>query len=373
MNDKQRILFVVTKGDWGGAQKYVYDLSTSFKQSANVSVATGIPTTGQRLVNRLGQENIPVHILTHAGRDVSIKNDLRTVIDLMALMRRIHPDVVHINSSKMGLAALVAKVCGVRRIIFTVHGWPFFENRGYLAKKSMWFFSWLTALFSHAIIVISKNDHEKAVRMPFISRKTHLIYNGIDAPARIDNPREALATLLGIPLKPSTRIIGTIAEFTPNKGLSFLIDAFAHLQKDGQADLLILIGGGELHHALERQIRACGLVGKVLLHPFLPDATHYLRAFDICALPSVKEGLPYVLLEAGMSGVSIVASDVGGIRELLSHSGTTYGILVPSRDPDALKKALTHALCNAPPTNPQLFIHRFSKHVMVDATRKLYI
>ena len=363
------VLFLVTKGDWGGAQKYVHDLALSLQEQCTIEVATG--STG-RMTALLQKARVPVHILHSIQRDISIAKELRALVEIWKLIGDQRPDVVHLNSSKMGLAAVAARLRGVNKIIFTVHGWPFLEDRRLLVLAVMKFFSWLTALVSTHVIVISRTDEQLAKRMCLIGKKVSLIRNGIEEPALIEEPRKKLSKEIGVKLEDDERIIGTIGEYTKNKGHLYLIKAFAALKEQDLADRLIIAGRGELRVAYEALINDLNLSDAVILTGFMPNAAQYIRAFNILTLPSVKEGLPYVLLEAGMQGMPIVASDVGGIRELLTFREGVQGILVPAKDEKALAEALAASLKKPAPAQQELFKKRFAKDAMVRKTRALY-
>jgi glycosyltransferase involved in cell wall biosynthesis len=171
----------------------------------------------------------------------------------------------------------------------------------------MYFFSWLTALLSHKIIVVSDYDLKVAQNMPFVAHKAIRIYNGInlnmhfDSGAHIRNAFPAGA-----------RITGTIDELTKNKNHNALVE-----QAKSDLDLFVaIVGEGEERTRLEEKIKNYELGTRVKLFGFMP-AREVLRGFDVFALPSLKEGLPYVLLEARIAGLPIVANRVGGVGEVL--------------------------------------------------------
>src|SRR3989344_3138607 len=115
-------------------------------------------------------------------RDISLSKDFATLRELTTLFKKEQPDVVHLNSSKAaGLGSLAGRMAGVKNIIYTAHGWPFWEARNVMARALIWFFSWITVLLSHKVICISDYDARVALHMPFAGRKVVRIYNGIDA------------------------------------------------------------------------------------------------------------------------------------------------------------------------------------------------
>ena len=303
---KRKILFIITKSNWGGAQRYVYDLATSLpKDQFQVVVAFGQPGL---LALKLKEAGILTHPILSLERDVSPLADIQSFFELFRLFRKEKPDVVHLNSSKAaGIGALAARSTGVPRIIFTAHGWPFWEQRNPISRGLIYFFSWLTALLSHNVIVVSNYDLSVAKKMPFIGHKTTRIYNGID----LNSPLGS-ADVVRHSFPKGVRITGTIGELTHNKNLISLIEQ----AKNNPAMYVAIVGEGEDRLYLTKKIEEYGLTSRVKLFGFMP-ASEVLRGFDVFALPSLKEGLPYVLLEAKAAGLPIVANRVGGVGEIL--------------------------------------------------------
>jgi len=303
---KKKILFVITKSNWGGAQRYVYDLATALsKEEFEVGVAFGQPGL---LAKKLEEAQITTYPIASLQRDVSVIADVKSFFELLRLFRAQNFAVVHLNSSKAaGVGALAARLAGVQKIIFTAHGWPFWEQRNPVSRSLIYLFSWLTALLSHKVIVVSDYDLSVAKRMPFVGHKTTRIYNGIDLKSSLG---EAAVVRHSFPA--GARITGTIGELTKNKNQIALIEQAAN---DSEMYVAI-VGEGEDRLYLNKKIEEHGLQARVKLFGFMP-AYEVLRGFDVFALPSLKEGLPYVLLEAKAAGLPIVANRVGGVGEIL--------------------------------------------------------
>ena len=302
----KRILFVITKSNWGGAQKYVYDLATHIpREQLDVAVALG--GTGE-LQKKLDAAEVPILQLQNVQRDLSVTADIGGLSSIYNAIKLFRPDIVHLNSSKAGgLGSLAACVLHVPRIIFTAHGWPFAEKRNVIWRLFAFLGSWATALLSHDVIVVSKNDLHIGSRMPFCGRKMHLIYNGIDLHAPLGSgERIRSAFPLGV------RITGTIGELNKNKNHVSLIEQ----AKDDPDMYVAIVGEGELRACLQEKISEYHLENRVKLFGFMPTSD-VIKGFDIFALPSLKEGLPYVLLEAKFAGLPIIASRVGGVSEIL--------------------------------------------------------
>jgi len=324
---KKRILYVVTKSNFGGAQRYVFELAQGMNRLGHeVTVACG----GQgELVERLQQENIATFEVAGFQRDVSVFKEIKALISLAKIIKQTHPEIIHLNSSKAGLmGAVLARILRVPLIVFTVHGWPFLEPRKKIWQLLAWLGSYLTAIFSHRIITVSYNDLKKA-KMPFTEKKTFVIHTAINH-YQFFNREEARLKLFDDKITQehdSNVWLTTIAELSHNKNHTTAIDAVAEFNTTHSTKIFYtIIGGGDLLNTLKEQVSLKGLDNYVTFKNYISDARRYLLAFDIFLLPSKKEGLPYALLEAGLAKVPVIAAKVGGIPELISHRES--GLLV---------------------------------------------
>lgn len=369
---KKRILFLITKGNWGGAQRYVYDLATRLpKDTYAAMVAMG---EGSILAERLAPQDIPVHRIHSLTRDISLLNDLHSFFEIYRLLKKGRPDVLHINSSKAGgLGALAARLAGVPRIVFTVHGWAFNEPRSFIARQLILYMQWLTVLLSDAVITVSRHDFIQGQRMLFAKKKMYLVHNGIETTSLLS--RDDARAQLGIPSHDENMWIGTIAELHPNKDLRSLVCACASPRVRGKIRC-ITIGDGEERTALGAYVKECGVEDIVTFAGKMDNAAQLLSAFDIFVLPSVKEGLPYVLLEAGFAGLPTVATRVGGIPEIVDDG--ISGILVPPRSPEAIAEALAVLIENKEKAAQygaalkKKVVEEFSLERMVQKTMEIY-
>jgi len=136
---RTKIFYLITKGNFGGAQRYVYELASSLPTSDyEVSVILG---EGETLAKKLAEKNIRTIRLPELGRDINLGGDWSVFWSLYRIFRRERPDIIHLNSSKIGgLGSLAGRLAGVKKIIFTGHGWPFNEKRPWLQKKIISFY-----------------------------------------------------------------------------------------------------------------------------------------------------------------------------------------------------------------------------------------
>jgi len=373
---RRKVLLAVTKSNWGGAQKYVYDIATSLPPDRfDVAVAFG---EGGMLEEKLRQAGIRTIKIGGLGRDIDMGKDLQVAPELAKIIRAERPDVLHLNSSKMGgIGALVGRVCGVKKIIFTVHGFAFNEKRSLLATHAIVFASWLTLCLSTDIIFISRYEKAQASRWPFIG-KQHLIYNGIAAPdfATREESRKMIDGLAGKNLD-SKIVIGSIGELTANKGYTYALEAIKEIITTTTFPIhYIIFSDGEDRDKLAKLIQDMNLSEYVTLAGFVDKGARYLTGFDIFLLSSQKEGLPYVILEAGYAKLPVIATRVGGIPEAIED--TFSGLLIPPQDSLAITENLNSLLTDkvaGKKYGEELYkkvSSQFSKQRMIDETIEVY-
>ncbi|HVU75365.1 MAG TPA: glycosyltransferase [Candidatus Paceibacterota bacterium] len=302
--EAKKVLYLITKATRGGAQKYLYDLVTRLPEEYEAVVLYG---QRGRLAEDLQDAHIATREIPTLARNVALISDIRSFVAICTCLRSERPDVVHLNSSKAAaLGALAARLCGVRRIVFTVHGWPFGERRSSISRIVIWIISWFTALLSHRVICVSDYDLRLAERMPLIARKAVRIYNGI-TPLQLGSGQ-----IIRDAFPAGVAITGTVGELTPNKNQIALIE-----RAKAEPNLYVaIVGDGELRDFLEKKAVAYGVADRVKFFGYMP-VRDVLKGFDAFALPSLKEGLPYVLLEARAAGIPITANRVGGVGEVL--------------------------------------------------------
>jgi glycosyltransferase involved in cell wall biosynthesis len=370
-----KIAFVITKGTWGGAQKYVFDLSTHLKHSHDIVVIHGTPGL---LVDKLKEQNIRTLHIPSLGRDINPVADIASFFHLIKIFRKEKPDVVHLNSSKIGgLGSLACRISGIKNIVFTVHGWLFNEDRNIISRAFIWIVSWLTALFSHNVIVLSNREKGQTQNMPGIYDKVHLIKNGIDFGNILDrNTARTFLKTKAPELSENAFWVGTISELHPNKGLMYAIQAIQELHFQNHDVFFIIIGDGKDHDHLVSSIKELHLEHRVFLLGAVPDAAQYLKAFDIFLLSSLKEGLPYAIIEAGAASVPVVATTVGGIPEMTDEGRAAF--LIQPKSSSDITKALEALLANPTERNHlaerlHAFIHEtYTVDKMVKGTVEVY-
>jgi len=308
----------------GGAEKALVDIALRLDRSRyNVSVcATRSAGNYQPLLDAAGVRTIVLHRET--------RWDSYKLLGLVRLLRRQPVHILHTHlfgSNTWG--RILGKLAGVPVII--TH-----EHWSSKSRNEVWVDRLLYRL-SDRIVVPSAASKRMVIEMEHIpARYLDVIYNGADADEFA--PREERVDVReewGI--KPDAVVVGTLGRLSPEKGgVDTLIRVVARLRQAHPQVRLMVVGDGSLRPEL--QSLAAELGEDVVFTGLRSDVTRMLSAMDIFVLPSLREALPIVVLEAMAMGLPVVATDVGGVPEMV-QDGTT-GLLVPSGDEDAMYAAL---------------------------------
>jgi glycosyltransferase involved in cell wall biosynthesis len=318
-----RLLVIVTLAEAGGAQTFAATLVAGLHERYEVEVAAHGPGA---LADACASLDVPFHHVRHLARDPHPYHDAAAVRELRALARGIAPDIVQINSSKAGVLARLALTGLGTRSVFTAHGWAFSGRTGvagavYAASERA------VAPLTDAIVCVSIHDLQLARERGISPRAgLHVVHNGVDAPATL-SPRRPPGRRL---------VLGCTARLAPPKDLITLLDALVQQGCEGWE--LRVFGEGPDREEIERHRDALGLGDRVTLLGNRDDVPAQLADCDAFVLITDWEGLPYSILEAMAAGLPVLATQVGGIPDLVVPGST--GELVPPRDAPAAGRVL---------------------------------
>ena len=244
-----RIIYGITKSNFGGAQRYVFDLAVGARNAGHeVAVLCG---GNGSLVEKLKVESIKVISIPEFGRDISLIKDSNSFLFILETLRKEKPDVFHTNSSKMGgIGNLAGRMAGIKKIIFTSHGWAFNENRSWLSKLIICKLVWYTIIFSHKTICVSEKSKQNVSWMPFLKNKLVVVHNGIEKFELAERTNNSF-------------VVGTIAELHHIKGLDILLGAWKEFKKTNSCTLLIF-GDGEERENLQNMAKNLGILDHVI-------------------------------------------------------------------------------------------------------------
>ena len=393
----KKILFIVTQSEFGGAQRYIFEIVSNLdKQKYEILVAAG-EGDGElfkKILNtRHKIENTPT-------RTVKLKWLKRTpyplrlifsISEIFNLLKRERPDILFLCSTTAGLLGSVSgylyKTLTKHKIqiIYRIGGWSFNDPRPSFVNTLLLWLEKLTAPLKDKIIVNSEFDKEIAIKNRICHpEKLIKIYNGI-APEKLEFllKEEAKKFLFKdnakYQIQDTKYLIGCIANFYKTKGLEYLIKA-ANILNTGfkfqVSDFKILvIGDGKERENLESLIKEYNLNDKVFLMGRIPNAHKYLKAFDMLVLPSLKEGFPWIILEAMASETPIIATKVGAVPEIIKDQKD--GMLIEFKNPQELAEKIMKliqdsGLSQKLKTQAREKLKDFSLQKMVQETEKLF-
>lgn len=246
-------------------------------------------------------------------------------------------DVVHAHGLRAGIDAGIAARRDSKRSVLTVHNLVRTEVSG--PKAILYRRAEGAAVLATDYTFAVSNDiarHLRA-RVPRRADRIEVLYLGIGEPPPVARTRNEIRAGLG--LGEATGLIVSVARLAPQKSLDVLIDAVGRLDLDAH---LAVLGEGPLRSELEDLVGTTHLDSRVHFLGFRDDVADHIAAADVFALSSVWEGVPLAAQEAIMLGTPVVATDVGGMRELIANK--VSGRLVPPGDPAALSDALREVL-----------------------------
>lgn len=381
-SNRRTLVFIITKSNWGGAQRYVFDLASAMRDGFSVKVILGLPaqaggeSAGAGLAEKLKGIGCEVIAIPELGRDVNFMKDFKSGWRILKALRKIKPDIIHLNSSKIGaVGSLAGRLARTPKIIFTAHGWAWNEDRSFFQKSIIRVIAWLTLLWSHKAIAVSEAIKKQVRGFPFIQKKIVVVPLGI-APVSYFEKEEAQRKIFGAVIEPGTLAIGSIGELHPVKGHIYAIEAVAGLIEKGKKIKYAIIGEGAYRLVLEKKIADLNMKENIILAGNVPEAAKYLKAFDIFLFPSLSEALGYAALEAGMAEIPVIASAVGGVPEIIDDMKS--GILIHPKKPGEIAAAI-ELLLDKPELGQKYatalhekVLQDFSMERMVQETEKIY-
>ena len=343
--EKKKILYLITKSNWGGAQRYVFDLATNMDiDKFEPVVALGGSGV---LKEQLEHSGIKVIEIKSLGRDISVTKEIAFIRELWKILRREKPQILHVNSSKAGgVGCLLGRAAFIPKVIFTAHGWAFNEDRASWKKLIIKFFHWITVLLSHKTIAVS-SAVVRQMNWPLAQKKMRIINPGRTIGAMYKR-EEARAKILDfcprlLPYSTDDWIV-CVAELHPIKRHNILIQSMKILIELNPQIRLICIGDGEERGNLEEQIAKLSLQNNVFILGQVTEAARFMKAFDLFVLASKSESYGYVVHEAGLAEVPIVVTKVGGIGDIVGNNNE--GTLVAPDNCKTLSDALRDNLNN---------------------------
>jgi len=322
----------------------MYDLVTNLGPE-NYEILVAVGTDGNGLFTKmLEARRIKTRIIKNLRRSIRPGYDFKAIKEVRNLITEFIPDILFLNSPKAGvIGSLAARKFPLVKVIYRNGGWAFNDPAPWLVRWLYIGIEKFTANYKDHIIVNNQKEFEDAKRLKIKPRiSLEKIYNGILAQKLDFLPRELAREELNKKfaqdkLTAKTKVVGLIANFYGQKGIADLIQAATEFKN--RADIkVVIIGDGMNRAKFEKMISHLNLEDQVFLTGTLENAYRVLKAFDIFAFPSHKEGFPWAVLEAMAAKLPIIATPVGAIPEMITDQEN--GLIVPVNRPRILGRKI---------------------------------
>jgi len=334
---RPKIVHLITRLELGGAQQ---NTLYCVEHHDRTRFAVGLWAGGGGILDSRARsmEDADVRILPWLVHPIDPARDALAVARLASLLRDV--DLVHTHSSKAGiLGRAAARLAGVPGIVHTVHGWSFNDVQPSITRRLYIEAERAAARVTDRIVCVARFDRERGLAAGIGHPSQYrIVRSGIDPTLYVapEGARQRLREALGA--GPQDVVVGSIANFKPQKGPLDFVDAARRARSRDPRLRFFIAGDGELRPAAERAIADAGLGGVVHLLGWRDDVPELLAAMDLFVLTSLFEGLPRVVLQAMAASVPVVATDTGGVAEVILDGET--GRLVPPGDPAAAAEAI---------------------------------
>jgi glycosyltransferase involved in cell wall biosynthesis len=288
------------------------------KPLMDIAASAGIPVTTVRVRGRL---------------------DLRTIKSMRRIFKADKINIIHSHDFKSNFYGLLASLkLGIKRVT-TAHG----STRDSMLKRIYLFFDErFVYKFYDVIVAVSKELGSQLKKLTSRKEKIIVIQNGIDSEELVDTRKEGALEPIEIP--DNHKVFGIIGRLFPDKGHAYLLEAFSHVCNRFPLTKVLIVGDGPARDAIAKQIDLLHLNNHVCLCGVRSDISYVYHCIDCIVIPSFREGLPYVLLEALLRKIPVIASAVGDIPLIITDGVT--GTLIPPGDLQALENRMIDFLSN---------------------------
>jgi L-malate glycosyltransferase len=328
----------IASGDlWAGAEVQVANLVAQLKKDCAIEVALLLMNEG-RLAEQARNAGVRTEVLNERA------NGFRTLIaKAKAFLQHFQPQILHSHRYKENvLAAMARSAAGGPALIRTQHGMPepFAHGASLQHRMSLIADRFVARRMTSRIIAVSADMRTHLAHI-YPAEKIALIPNGIDADALASATTKSEARAqLGFPA--NVPLIGYCGRLEPIKRIDLFLEAARLLKQQNRDAKFVIAGDGNERERLEVLAKALGLSGDVMFLGHRNDVALILRALDVFSLTSDHEGLPMVLLEALVAETLVVARNVGGIPDVITHEQN--GLLVREASANAIANAWHRAL-----------------------------
>lgn len=312
----------------GGVLEYLYMFLNNFKNEDYENILI-VSQDYEKSLEKFKNIVKDVYII-QMTREIKLKQDIKSTLEIRKLLKKIKPDILYLHSSKAGAYGRIAMFFNRRtKILYNAHGWYFNADMSIKKKKIIALIERILAIRADKIINISKSEYDSALKYKIApEKKMCIIENGIDFKKFEGCERYREATRKKYNIRDNEIVIGVVGRLSEQKDPMTMIKAFNEVYKENKNVRLMYVGSGELENEVMKYAKENNLAQLVTITGWIDDTEKYIPAFDIAILPSKWEGFGLVLVEYMACNKPIVASNVGGITDIIKTENSGFLIEV---------------------------------------------
>ena len=334
--NKIKVAVIITKLELGGAQKVAISICEKIdKTKFEPFLICGCGG----ILDEETKNKIRVIFVKDLVREINPIKDLKALYSIYKILKQEKPDIVHTHSSKAGIVGrFAAKMCGIKNIIHTIHGFSFNDTQRNIKKNLFIFLEKLGAKISKYLIPVSVENTTKGLQNNIGKKEQyHYIRLGVDI-ENFKNFKDTPTLKKELDIDEKDFLVTTIGPFKPQKNLPDFIKTANEISKNNKNFKFVIVGDGALRNEFEKLITDYNISQNIFLIGWRRDISNILHSSDFFVMTSLWEGLPISTIEALSCGLVPIVNDVDGQREIIKDGYN--GFLIKPHDIKAIEEKI---------------------------------
>lgn len=331
----KKILYIAVSSSTGGVPKHILEMLKYNHENALFEITVAVPNDGlyYEAFCKYASHMIEVPLKPYNFRSLGILKNYMITEGI---------DIVHSHGKGAGMYSRVLKLFRYKtKVVHTYHG-IYLEQYGCLMKTVYKALERMLKHWTDVFVCVSESESMEAEGLRFnIKKRCYVIPNGIEPQLFAVGDCYDDQYFLEFGIKKDSCILGCVARLELMKGHRYLLEAYQKFRKKYEQSHLLLVGDGPDRSLIEAYIKKLGIEDNVTITGFREDIPELLHFFDLFISASLKEGMPYTLLEALAAKTAVVATNVIGNKDLIIDHYT--GILAKAKDSDDLYQSMCYA------------------------------
>ncbi|MBO7431306.1 MAG: glycosyltransferase family 4 protein [Elusimicrobia bacterium] len=313
--NKIKVAVIITKLELGGAQKVAISICEKLdKTKFEPFLICGCGG----ILDEETKNKVRVIFVKDLVREINPVKDLKALFSIYKILKQEKPVIVHTHSSKAGIIGrFAAKLCGIKNIVHTIHGFSFNDTQSFLKKNLFIFLEKAGAKISRKLIPVSTENITKGLDNNIGKKEQyHYIRLGVDID-NFKNFKDTPSLKKELNINEQDILVTTIGPFKPQKNLPDFIKTAKNISDKHKNFKFVIVGDGTLRPQFEKLIKEYNISNNIFLIGWRRDISNILNSSDFFVMTSLWEGLPISTIEAMCCGLSPIVNDVDGQREIV--------------------------------------------------------